>query len=629
MNKCPMAVLASVTFWLAVASTFFCQPCLSQPPPLAPHLRQALLSLADIKGVWYLGWTADAYGFPGVSEELLRLKTDLGVHYVGLIAPLVQDSLTSSNPHPDPRRTPSVQTLAQVIEEAHMAGLGVLLLPYLLVESEREFAGSVIGDWVGDLAPADPERWFDNWRKILCDYAMLAEEEGVEIMLLGWEFESMLSHRDEWQEAIDQLRDLYGGRLSYLTNWWASREEYGRVVDWNPWGSLDFIGISAYFDLTSTSDPSPAELERAWHADANHQNIIEDLQQLSAKYDKPLAFWELGYQSKDGANQAPWNFMWRGSPDPAEQADAFSAAFSVLTDEPWFAGYVVWAEQAGLPHESTSYGVLSKPAESRIRSHLTVVSQGHLPAEEGVDMTLFESSKKAVATMSNTMGETVTGLHIAFDRTVTITNKIEIGGYLPALSEGTGTAFDFGGGELVAWGTVEISWTPVEARPTIIQWLSEGGPVGQPYRALPQMLGRQLSEGIIAARTGDPESLTRALNRFFADNEELVAICHQSLGVSLPEWLPPLLMTSPPAGIENFFNALIETSGAVSPAELCRGDGVDFSALFALLDPPPPWLCDRSAGPSATRSSARTAVRPFHTLEASTWITVAEGTCRR
>ena len=587
-------ILVGTAFWLVMFFAFFSQLGLSsQPAAFDRHSLEALLSLGDIKGVWYLGWTQSAYASDKLSEELVRLKTALGVQYVGLIVPLVQDSLSALNPHPDPSHTPSRQTLGHAIEEAHRHGLGVVLLPYLLVESERRFEGKVIEDWVGDLAPTDVGIWFENWREILRDYAALAEEEGVEAMLLGWEFESMLSYQDEWQQAIVELRELYSGKLSYLTNWWASRDEYERVLRWSPWQSLDFIGISAYFDLTRKNDPTVEELESAWYEDANGQDIVKDLERLSAQYDRRIVFWELGYQSKDGANQAPWNYVWPGSPDAAEQADAFSAAFSVLSNKPWFAGYLIWGEEVGLPQDPYSYSLLGKAVESRIRAHRTALREGHPVAREEAGLTFYKSDGEGIGMFSNTVGAVATGLHVEFDRQVTITHKTEFGGYLPAQSEKTAWAFDFVEGTLVAGGTVELDWTPAEARPILIQWLSESELVGDPYLALPQELGRMLSEGIAEACKENPELVTAALARFFGDNTEFLAALNASLGVSLQEWLPPLLMTASPAGIENFFNALIETLG-VRSLEMLRDGEADLSALFSVLDPVPSWLGDSS-----------------------------------
>lgn len=324
----------------------------------------------NIKGVWHLGWTKDAYATPNITEELMRLKSELAINYVGLAIPFFQDSLRSTEPHFDPNRAPSLFTLTSVIDQAHQLGLGVILLPYLLVESKHEEEGALVKDWVGELQPHDINEWFDDWRQILLPYAWLAEETKVEIFLIGYEFETLLASHKEWQKTITLLRHFYHGQLAYYTNWWANRKEYIRVLNWRPWRLLDFIGISAYFELTKEKNPTIEELKHAWYKDANGQNIVKDLSALSAKYNRCIVFMELGYRSLEGTNNAPWDHVHSAPSDENEQRDAFAAAFQVLSDLPWFAGYVAWGEQIGLPNSPGSYSVLDKEAEKIIKAHM-------------------------------------------------------------------------------------------------------------------------------------------------------------------------------------------------------------------------------------------------------------------
>ncbi len=313
-----------------------------------------------IKGVWYTSYERDAYSAASVANDLQTLRDRLKVNHVVFTVPVFQSSLQASTPARDPRRTPSDAVMRSVIEQAHKMGLGVVLIPYLLIDD---------GEWVGDLAPTNVAHWFQNWRAILRRYAQIAQQTNVEIFLLGWEFVTMQKYHAEWERTIREVRSLYRGRLSYFANWWWDRQTYATVFDWKPWGLLDFIGISAFFELTRKNDPTVAELQRAWSADAHDQNIIEDLKNLSAQYHRCIVFAELGYESKDGTNREPWNFLRVGPPDESEQRDAFHAAFQALSDKPWFDGYLVWAEHVGLPRTATGYDVLTKPAAEVIRAH--------------------------------------------------------------------------------------------------------------------------------------------------------------------------------------------------------------------------------------------------------------------
>ena len=200
----------------------------------------------------------------------------------------------------------------------------------------------------------------------------------------------------------------------------------------------------------------------------------------------------------------------------------------------------------------------------------------------GVDVALYDAGTMTVGMFTNTVGEAVTGLHIEFDCEVTILNKIELGGYLPAVGEMTGTAFDFAGGDLVSWGTVELDWEPVEATPVLVQWISGTSPVGAPYFTSVEILGRLLGEGIVAVREANPDLLMATFGQFFADNEEYFAELGESLGMSLQDSLMPIIMAAPAEGITNFFNTIIGMLGVTTLDQLLGGD-VDFSTLLALL----------------------------------------------
>lgn len=200
----------------------------------------------------------------------------------------------------------------------------------------------------------------------------------------------------------------------------------------------------------------------------------------------------------------------------------------------------------------------------------------------GVDVAFYEAGTRTVGMFTNTVGAAVTGLHIEFDREVTIVNKVEIGGYLPAIGELVGTTFDFAGGELVASGTVELDWEPAEATPILVQWVSGSTPIGAPYFTSLEVLGRLLGEGIVKLREENPELLTATFDQFFAANAEFFAMLSESLGISLEESLLPVIMAAPAEGIANFFNTLVGMLGVTTLDELLQGD-VDLSALLGLL----------------------------------------------
>jgi len=187
----------------------------------------------------------------------------------------------------------------------------------------------------------------------------------------------------------------------------------------------------------------------------------------------------------------------------------------------------------------------------------------------------------AVWFFNNASGTDVTGLQVEFDQEVTIVNKIEIGGYLAALGEATGTAFTFVG-DLVKNGTLQLDWQPATAVPTYAIWLSGERPAGTPYFTTIAKLGYLFGQGIVHLRETDPAGLAAAFEQFFIDNAEYLAGLSESLGMSLADSLMPIILASPAEGIENFFNTIVGMLGVTDLAGVLQG-GIDFSALFSVL----------------------------------------------
>lgn len=213
---------------------------------------------------------------------------------------------------------------------------------------------------------------------------------------------------------------------------------------------------------------------------------------------------------------------------------------------------------------------------------IAILSLSAVAFAGGVKVGLYSGGQSMVGFFTNTVGTKVAGVHVEFDQPVTITNKVEIGGYLPAPSELTGKKFDFVGGSLVNSGTVELDWQPAGAKPVLVQWIGANGPAGTPYFTTLSVLGQLLGEGIVRLRTEHPALFQQAFAKFFADNADFFATLSQSLGMSLKDSLMPIIMTAPAEGIANFFNTLVGALGVKSLDDLLHSD-VDFTALFQAL----------------------------------------------
>ncbi len=132
------------------------------------------------------------------------------------------------------------------------------------------------------------------------------------------------------------------------------------------WDAVDYIGIQAYYKLTTKNDPTVGELKEAWVKNG-HIALLED---LSRRFNKPIIFTEIGYRSIDGTNKQPANSTKVATIDLQEQADCYQAALEVLWGKPWLAGmfWWQWRAEAGLggPNDTNAYPN-GKPAEEVLK----------------------------------------------------------------------------------------------------------------------------------------------------------------------------------------------------------------------------------------------------------------------
>lgn len=241
---------------------------------------------------------------------------------------------------------------------ARERGIRTLLKPHIWVRR---------GAWPGDIAMQSEEDWslwFESYREFILHYASLAERNGIEALCIGTELRTATtSHPDEWRRIIREVREVYGGRLTYAANW---HGEYD-VIEF--WDELDFIGVQAYFPLVGHERPTLDELEAGW---STH---VEQLERVSHRFGKPIVFTELGYRSSPAAAIEPWSWPER-SRGPSQvvdletQAKCFEAFFGTFWNLPWVRGAYVWKwypnhEHAGGP-ENVDFTPQNKPAQGVI-----------------------------------------------------------------------------------------------------------------------------------------------------------------------------------------------------------------------------------------------------------------------
>jgi VCBS repeat-containing protein len=301
------------------------------------------------KGATVTSWWHDDYERPQ-SDEAIAALAGTGSTHAAILTTWYMSSRTSSRIAPDAQKTPSDAAILRAIAQAKAAGMRVSLKPHVDVWD---------GTFRANIAPSSRTTWFTDYRAMMNHYADLARTGGADMLVVGTELTSMSSHNINWRRVIDEVRARFGGELTFAANWIDGAK---RVAFWD---ALDYIGIDAYMPLAS-GDPNPSvdALVAAWH----ERCYVADIAALQARYEKPVIFTELGYQSRYGTATTPWGGA-SGSPAQEPQDRAYEAAYRVWSQVPWFKGIWWWDWRAfgSVDPGDGDYSPRGKRAESTMR----------------------------------------------------------------------------------------------------------------------------------------------------------------------------------------------------------------------------------------------------------------------
>lgn len=194
------------------------------------------------------------------------------------------------------------------------------------------------GAWSAEIGFADEtawKAWEVHYRAWMLHYADLAAAVDADVLVIGTELARAVRARPAfWRRLAADVRARFEGRLTYAANWHDDFEHVGF------WDALDFVGVQAYFPLSTAEAPTLAQLKAGW---APHKAALERVHRAAGR---PVFFTEIGYRSAHHAAAEPWR--WPSDDDDAVRADdalqarLYEAFFEALWHEPWFAGAVVW-----------------------------------------------------------------------------------------------------------------------------------------------------------------------------------------------------------------------------------------------------------------------------------------------
>ena len=237
------------------------------------------------------------------------------------------------------------EAICEAGARARALGLRVWLKPHLWTRG-----------WVGDLryGPTGWRRFFDSYRVFVLHYALLAEREGFDGLVVGHELaSSTLGFPDRWRGLIGEVRRVYHGTLTYDANW---GDEIRGIAFWD---ALDLVSVSFYDPLAAKPTRSVAELA------AGATKALDGLRGVAARTGRPLLISEVGYAPFAGAPVRPWEEH-RSELDLETQRACYEAVVRALGPCDWVAGAFWWkwfsTDRIGGPTDA-SFTPRGKPAE--------------------------------------------------------------------------------------------------------------------------------------------------------------------------------------------------------------------------------------------------------------------------
>jgi hypothetical protein len=325
-------------------------------PPASP-VSTATLPPDFLKGITFESWLHGEFLTTNADETLAQIVLSMGADWIALIVKCQQATLTSTTINCDANAaTATDEELAHVIDYAHSLGLKVMFKPHVDMANPMDGRHNI--NFGADESAW--KAWFASYTDFITHYAALAQEYGADYFVVGTELWGTISRADEWRAVIRAVQEVYAGPLTYAALAYVEPWQ----ISW--WDALDSIGVDAYYLLSLSNQPT---LEQS---KLGLQPAVFLLDQLAARWQKPVIFTELGYLSVDGTNRLPGYWWLDGPTDPQEQADAYEAVFQTFGGKSWWKGMFLWSldtnpSQGGL--EDRSYTPHGKPAEDVIRRY--------------------------------------------------------------------------------------------------------------------------------------------------------------------------------------------------------------------------------------------------------------------
>ena len=221
----------------------------------------------------------------------------------------------------------SDQDLRRVINLAQEQGLKVLLSVVVVIPDSR--AGSRA------LNPVGWDSWFRNYTDQVVHYANIAEVNDVALLAIGNELSSTHWRNENWNQLIDEVKEVYPGELTYRDN---QPVFFPQTPPFPAWDRLDYIGINFLWAATGVSPGHPRRMK-----DPSVELMIDSLEQrlalllspLAENHNKPVLLTAVGPAGWDGVNTDPKTLNCDAEVDNQENVNYVEAVFRIAVESGW------------------------------------------------------------------------------------------------------------------------------------------------------------------------------------------------------------------------------------------------------------------------------------------------------
>lgn len=168
--------------------------------------------------------------------------------------------------------------------------------------------------------------------------ATFAEDQGVELLVIGSGLDSTEHREDHWKSLIQRLRKRYRGLLVYGASSKKLQQPGTNPAYLPSWqtSDLDYIGVDGYLPLSNSPGVcSVEELVQHW------KQWTDKMARWSRIYNKKVLLTQMGYPSREDAAMNPQHA--HGVLSLEAQTNCYEAAIKTFYQKhDWFAGMFWW-----------------------------------------------------------------------------------------------------------------------------------------------------------------------------------------------------------------------------------------------------------------------------------------------